>query len=165
MIETSSSPSQGLVQQICDRARPRGRALFGAAMVFAFGVFIYMEASTYAQGSLLRMGPGYFPVVLAWLLMALGVGLVAEALWNDPEEPIQPQFRSTAAIFASVAIFAFCLERYGLLPSVFLSVMVSSLADNRMTVLQGFLTASVLAAASAAIFVWMLGLPLAILTW
>ena len=55
------------------------RDILAGTLFIVIGALALLGARGYPVGSAMRMGPGYFPVVLGWLLVALGalVGLRA----------------------------------------------------------------------------------------
>src|SRR6202012_3963962 len=99
-------------------------------LTVALGVFVLAMAWHYPMGSLLRMGPGFFPSVIAVLIVLLGLALTASprrAQWGPAS--IRIQWRSVLAVAAGVILFAVSLERAGLVPATLLLVLVSSLAE------------------------------------
>jgi hypothetical protein len=58
---------------------PRRDLLAGGTFV-AVGLAFAVASSRYELGSALQMGPGYYPLVLGGLLVALGVGVAVEGL-------------------------------------------------------------------------------------
>ena len=54
--------------------------IIGGLLLTATGLFAVIYAQTYTFGTLSRMGPGYFPVVLGAVLAVLGL-LVAIPAW------------------------------------------------------------------------------------
>jgi hypothetical protein len=68
----------------------RDNLLAGAIFLAFGGLFAYL-ASTYEVGTLLAMGPGYFPMVLGLILAALGVVILATGLLTLRREgPVAP---------------------------------------------------------------------------
>ena len=70
---------------------PRPDLLAGGTFV-AVGLAFAVASSRYELGSALQMGPGYYPLVLGGLLVALGVGVAAEGLFrrrNPRDVPVQ----------------------------------------------------------------------------
>ena len=54
--------------------KPRDRLdLTGGSLMVAVGLFAALYARQYEFGTLARMGPGFFPQVLGWVLVVLGV--------------------------------------------------------------------------------------------
>jgi len=55
----------------------RNQKDFGAGILYlAFGAVGWYIARDYGMGQASRMGPGYFPTVLSFMLMAFGVAAV-----------------------------------------------------------------------------------------
>ncbi|MDT0353012.1 tripartite tricarboxylate transporter TctB family protein [Pseudonocardia charpentierae] len=60
---------------------PRPDLLAGGTFVIV-GLMFVVASSRYELGSALQMGPGYYPLVLGGLLVALGVGVAVEGLFR-----------------------------------------------------------------------------------
>jgi hypothetical protein len=60
---------------------PRPDLLAGGTFV-TVGLAFVVASSRYELGSALKMGPGYYPLVLGGLLVALGVGVAVEGLFR-----------------------------------------------------------------------------------
>ncbi len=60
---------------------PRPDLLAGGTFV-TVGLAFAVASSRYELGSALKMGPGYYPLVLGGLLVALGVGVAVEGLFR-----------------------------------------------------------------------------------
>ncbi|MDO5658443.1 MAG: tripartite tricarboxylate transporter TctB family protein [Paracoccus sp. (in: a-proteobacteria)] len=121
-------------------------------------VAIYAAAS-YDLGSLRRMGPGFFPVMLGGLLAALGLVIALPAFGRAGEEsPVA--LKELAAVLASVALFAFGLYRVGLVPATVASVLVASLAAPRGGVIWRLVLAVVVAGLTVLIFAVLLRMTL-----
>jgi hypothetical protein len=113
--------------------RPSARQdLIGGCLSVALGAFVLVAASNYPMGSLLRMGPGFFPCVIAVLIMLLGSALIVGGLrQNSCASSVRVQWRSILAIGSGIAFFALSLERTGLVPATLGLVLLSSLAEPR----------------------------------
>lgn len=106
--------------------------LIAGLVTVTFGLFALYTAAAYPIGSLLRMGPGLFPCVLAALIVLLGAALVIAAFHPRPRAPsIELRLRPPLMIGAGVSLFALLLERAGLVPATLALVVVSSLAESR----------------------------------
>lgn len=157
--------SSSALERLARHFRDRSKGYAGAAIIIGFGIFALAEASGYPRGSIQRMGPGFFPVALSGLLIIFGFGLVIETCVSRPDPLERPAFRSCLAVLAAIVVFGMALERFGLAPAVMLSVLVSSLADHRVTVRQGVTSSVVLSLLAAGIFVEALGLSIPIVRW
>jgi hypothetical protein len=120
--------------------------------VFAGGIFIAiaglfaMQGLRYEFGTLLQMGPGFFPVVLAVVLAALGVSVVMTGLRKPLEAVDGPvPWRSIVLICLSLAIFAWGARLLGLVPVVLLSTFLAAMASRRNSVASAAAMAVILA--------------------
>lgn len=109
--------------------------------VFAGGIFIAIaglfaiQGLRYDFGTLLQMGPGFFPVVLALVLAALGVSVVVSGLRSSPEPIDGPvPWRSIVLICLSLAIFAWGARLLGLVPVVLVCTFLAAMASRRNSV-------------------------------
>lgn len=132
-----------------------------AGLLFALiGAGILVEAQNYALGTTLRMGPGFFPTAVGGLLVLIGTLLVVKSAW-DPGPRIEPlAWWPALVVLAAIVVFALTLERLGLIVAVVLLVGFTSLAMREVRWLGVAVLAVALAALSAGLFRWLLGLRL-----
>ncbi|MGY6533880.1 MAG: tripartite tricarboxylate transporter TctB family protein [Pararhodobacter sp.] len=149
-------------------ARIDPRAVAGGLLATALGGFALWQGAGYDIGTARRMGPGWFPVALGGLLVAMGLVLALWGMVRRPQasgaeadaESESPDWRALAAIAAGLAAFAALVERAGLVPAVFALVALSSLAAGPPRPLRVALLAGVISALSYLVFRLGLGLPL-----
>ena len=136
--------------------------LFVGAFLIAVAVIALWLTSNLRLGAATRMGPGYMPVALCWILLMLGaaIGVRGFVTQGEPTERWAP--RPLLFICAGIACFALTIERFGLVVAVVAAVLVGSLADPLSRRLETGLLAAGLAAFCSAIFVKALGLPMQI---
>lgn len=118
--------------------------VIGGALMSLIGVAVALYAQRYDMGSLTRMGPGYFPVALGWLLGALGLGIAVPA-WRRQGGLPSVQWRTAALVLGCIGFFAVALPVAGLVPAAAGTVLLSTLADRGATLrfrllLSAFLT-------------------------
>jgi Tripartite tricarboxylate transporter TctB family len=143
-------------------APSRRQDLIGGLLSIAFGLFAMAVASGYPMGSLLRMGPGFFPTMVAALIVLLGLVLTAAALRSRPAGPSADiRLRSVLAIGSGIALFALLLERAGLIPATLVLVLMSSLAESRWRLGRAAALAFAMAAAVYVIFIVILQIHVA----
>jgi hypothetical protein len=134
--------------------------LAGLAFV-GFGLAFAVAALAYDIGDPVRMGPGFFPLLVGVLLAILGV-LIAMTRSNEPdEEPISPPpWRAAALILAALVVFGLTVRGLGLVPAIFVTALLASLASRETKPWAAVLLAVGLTALSIAIFVFALSLRL-----
>lgn len=125
------------------------------------GAFIIYEASGYRMGSLHSMGPGYFPVILGTVMVALAIAITATAQPNTTTQSVEAgQFRGTIFLAAAFGAFALTIESFGLITAVFLAVFLSALANAKTRLVVALALAVATAIFSALIFRVGLGLQI-----
>src|SRR3954463_16764822 len=77
----------------------------------------------YPIGTALRMGTGYVPRLLCWILMALGAAIAVQGLREKdapPERPSWRQLMPIVVVTTSLVAFALAIEQLGLVLSILL---------------------------------------------
>jgi len=146
------------------RARILGSTdLLSGLLFIGFGVAAVYFARGYPMGSAMRMGPAYFPTVLGGLLALLGAALLIRGLIM-PGQPVRsfsvgPLF----LVLLSVVLFAWSVDRLGIIVAVVLVVLVSSVASGRFRWTEVLPLALLMAGLAVALFAKALGLPFKVL--
>lgn len=135
------------------------------AVVVAVGAAIAFGASAYAFGSMLRPGPGFFPLVIAVVLMLMGLGVLAEARRavqaGQPPATGEPiAWRALIGTVAAILVFALSVERIGFVPATLLLIAICGLTERRGDWPMLGAVAVVLAVIGSVVFIWGLGLPI-----
>ena len=82
------------------------RDILAGSFVSMVGLFFAIAGTNYTFGTAARMGPGYMPVVLGWVLCILGLLILVPALFRQGEK-IEVHWDSLAASTAALITFAF----------------------------------------------------------
>ena len=151
-------------------ARLEPQNLVAGTVILAVGVGASIESVHYRIGSPTRMGPGFFPVMLAGALIVLSLAIAVSRdveRWEDgaQEDGAQsaPDVRGWACIIAGMISFIVLAEPTGLAPAAFLTVFVSALGDRRSTIKRAALLAAGITAFAVLLFGYALQLQLPIL--
>lgn len=136
----------------------------GAVVIVAGGA-IAAVAAGYPLGTLLRPGPGFFPLVIAATLSLMGLGVLVETYHNRSDAPpIEAEvpfgWRAVICTTLGVLVFAFGVERIGYIPSALLLIAISGLAERRGDWLSLVLVALFMSVFGTVVFIWGLGLPI-----
>jgi putative tricarboxylic transport membrane protein len=123
-----------------------GLIFIGLALLFG------ASALSLSMGTAARMGPGYFPMMLAITLALLGVLVVVEGLFSGADVPGRTNLRSVVLVAGSVVVFALSIESLGLVPAVALTSFLLSIADRHVELVSAFIVALVLAVFSWLVF-------------
>jgi hypothetical protein len=139
--------------------------LLAGGLLVAIGLWYATYAlGEYSYGSARRMGPGYFPAWVGFLMAGLGAGIAALGLLRRGDAP-RPALRPLFAISAGGLAFAATVETLGLVPAVFCLVLIGTLAESPYRPLRALLLAACLSAIGVALFSWGLGIPLTPFRW
>src|SRR6476661_3373251 len=122
----------------------------------------------YPIGTALRMGTGYVPRLLCWLLLGLGAIVLVQGLREAQDaRPLSSAdvsaLRPVIFVTASLVIFGLSIERLGLVVSILLLIGVGAVAARGLRPLETLAAALVLIILSWGIFI--LGLGLTIPVW
>ena len=139
---------------------------FSGAIFVAFGVAFAAASSQYMVGTLLRMGPGYFPRLLGIILAVMGLAIIGLAVLRlvrpaadvtAPEDQPVPWLRG-ALLLAAVLLFGFVIAGAGLLPTVLVTTFIAALAGQGTTPARAAVIASGITLLCLVIFVFLLRL-------
>ena len=117
------------------RGLPRGLRDVLAGLIFvALGLGFAGGATGYEIGDPVRMGPGYFPLVLGGILAALGAVIAGKGLLAADGEAIGTiPWRAIVLIVAAVIFFGLTVRGLGLIPATFITILLSAVASRRAT--------------------------------
>lgn len=132
---------------------------WGGVMLFATGVAAMALARDYPFGTSLRMGPGYFPMVLGGVLAVFGVLLALRGLRSV--ERIEPGWSLRALIVLPLAFVAFGLlmDYAGFVPALAVLVIASAAAGAEFKLSEVALLTLFMLALCVGVFIFGLGLP------
>lgn len=133
-------------------------------MYFALGAAALWFGAEYPMGTAVRMGPGYFPKVLAGMLVLLGAASLVRS-FITPGEPVTAlALKPLVLVLAGCTLFGVLLPTMGFIVALFVLCLVSAAASDRFgfepKVLLGLLA---LVVCCTLVFVKGLGVPLPLL--
>jgi hypothetical protein len=113
-----------------------------------------------AFGTAGRMGPGYFPTILSWLIIAIGVTLGARAFAIDGPRIEPVQLRPILFVIAAILLFGYLIDAIGLVLTAVLLTMVAAYARRDANLTEALLLGGSLAIFVVLVFVYALSQPL-----
>ena len=145
-------------------AQIRNPKEFGSGLLFvAFGVAAIAIGAAYPVGTAARMGPGYFPRGLAFILIGLGAILILRS-FRDPGTPIvMKDLKPLLIVLGSVVLFGLTVVPLGLVLATVLLIVVSSTASHEFRWKEAVIASVLLSAFVVAAFGYGLKLQLPIL--
>jgi hypothetical protein len=99
-------------------------------MFIGFGLFVLYYGQKLAVGTSVRMGPGYVPHMLSYILLVLGALICVIALYAGGETVEAPKWRPITLVTVGIVAFALLLESFGLFPALVALVVIASLGGD-----------------------------------
>jgi hypothetical protein len=99
-------------------------------MFIGFGLFVLYYGQKLAVGTSVRMGPGYVPHMLSYILLVLGALICVIALYAGGETVEAPKWRPITLVTVGIVAFALLLESFGLFPALVALVIIASLGGD-----------------------------------
>jgi hypothetical protein len=141
-----------------ERRRSAPDVLAGSIFVLIGGAFVAGSLS-YELGTPLRMGPGYFPLLVGAIMAVLGLaivgrGLIAGEVISFGAVP----WRAIAAIVLAVLFFGLTVRHIGFVPASAVTAFLTTMASSHIRLRTAVIVAAGLTAAATLIFVFALQL-------
>ena len=146
------------------RVLTRKNVLAGLMFIGVAALGLWLSRN-YPIGTALRMGTGYVPRLLCWILVGLGAVVLVQGLREaDSDRPAEggalTRLWPILVVTASLIAFGLALERLGLVVAIFLLIGIGSLAARGIKPWEAAATALGLILLSWAIFIEGLGLTI-----
>ncbi len=135
------------------------RDFFGGLMYIVVGVVGFWMARDYPFGSALRMGPGYFPSVLASMMIAFGVAIMLMGFKNNEKIPGNWSIRALIVLPLAMVAFGYLMEEAGFIPAMLVLIPFSAAAGREFKLVEISLLTIGLTILCTLMFIKGLGLP------
>jgi Tripartite tricarboxylate transporter TctB family len=137
--------------------------LLAGTIFVGLGLAFAITSATYELGSLLRMGAGFFPLVLGIIMVVLGILVAVKGFVAGEGADLGPvPWRALVLLVAALLFFGFTVRGLGLVPTLFVSVLLAALAGRGVRVLPAVVIAASLTAMSVFVFVVLLQLRMSL---
>jgi hypothetical protein len=138
---------------------PDSKDFWSGVMLIAIGAVAVFIARDYPFGTALRMGAGFFPVVLGVVLMLFGLTFALRGLRDSAR--IEGNWSLRALIVLPLAFVAFgvLMEHAGFVPAMLALTVGSAAAGTEFRIGEVLALSVLLTALCVALFIWALGLP------
>lgn len=134
--------------------------LAAGVLFVLFGLFFGLQSAGLEIGTALRMGPGYFPLVLSGILLLLGLVIAASAVRTEGDANIGAlAWRGMVFILPAPVFFGLTVQGLGFVPAIFLTTAIAGRASLRMRWPSTLLLATGVTLFATAVFSYGLGLP------
>lgn len=132
---------------------------FAGLLMLAIGAGGFYMALGYPFGTAVRMGPGYFPRVLAGILMAFGLFVLIRGILTSEKVTGKWGWKPLAFITVSLVAFGFVMDRFGLIPALVVMFFVAAFGGHEFKFIEVLILTAVMSAFAVGVFVYGLGLP------
>lgn len=130
------------------------------AIFIAIGLFFGLNAWMNLRiGKAFSMGPGFFPVVLGAILVALGLAIMVTAYGRQPEAFGSVPWRGIGMVMFAVIFFAVTVRGLGMAPSLGIATVVAAMSSGRISLPAAILVSIALTAFCVLVFIYALSLP------
>jgi hypothetical protein len=137
--------------------------LAGGIFVLIGGVFVAGSLG-YDRGTPLRMGPGYFPLLVGVAVAVLGLVILVKGLIAGEDITFGPvPWRAVVLIVSAVVFFGFFVRRLGFVPTALVTSLLTTLASRRVRPLTAVAVSAGLTTAATLIFI--VGLQVRLPLW
>jgi uncharacterized membrane protein len=138
--------------------------VWAGLLLIAIGAAAMFIASNYGFGTALRMGPGFFPIILGAVLILFGLTMLASGLHQPKKIAGASSLRALVILPLALVLFGVLMEHGGFVPAMLVLIFASATATTEFKFVEVLLFSVGLTALSAAVFVWALGLPYPLFT-
>lgn len=133
---------------------------FWAGLMFlGIGAGAIIGARNYPFGTTLRMGPGYFPTMIGWILVAFGLYVMVRGLRSDEKIRSNWSIRALIVLPISMITFGILMEAAGFIPAMAALIFIAVASGREFKFVEVLLLTVFLGTLSIAMFIWGLGLP------
>lgn len=136
----------------------RANALCGAIFI-VLGAAFAVQSYGLELGTAFRMGPGYFPLGLAVVLVLLGGIILFQALRVKGEAIGAVAWRGMVFILPAPVVFGLTVRGLGFVSSIFVACLIACFASRRMGVGWALLLSAAVTLFAWTVFLKGLGLP------
>lgn len=133
--------------------------LVSGGIFVAVGAVFLLLSSKQHIGTASEMGPGYFPILLSFLLIFVGGALVVRSFFVGDAFEVIPRLRPILAVMLGLVGFALLVRPLGFMVASFLGVFLSACGGEKFRWKSALLLSGCLAISTSIIFVKGLGLP------
>lgn len=105
---------------------------WSGGLLLGMGAAALILGNDLRVGTAARMGPGFIPHAIGWILIALGAAIAVEGFARDAEQVVRLHLRPASLIVLSVVVFALLLQPAGLIPATAAMMAISAAAAGQV---------------------------------
>ncbi len=145
----------------------RSRDFWSGLLFMALGLAVLSMARHYPLGTTTRMGPGFFPVMLASLLAILGLIIAVRSFFARKRDAIETiAWKPLLLVVAATVFYGLLVKDAGFIAVTFIAILFAARASRHGGTIPRLILAAGTTLCCTLIFITGLGLPLPLLgTW
>ena len=147
----------------------KNKDLLAGIMFMVIGVVFAVGAYNYQMGTAARMGPGFFPRILGFIMAGLGVIIAGIGLKNQAQfaatEGIGWTWKPVIILTVAVVLFGFTLPTLGLIIAISLLTFISGIAAHDKNYRELAMITVIMCIFCAGVFIWGLKLQMKLFPW
>ena len=147
---------------------PRAAAdsdVLSGCVFMTIGTAAIVAGRNYELGSLSRMGPGFFPLLLGGLLFIIGAVIGGRGLASPRATFAVERFLPIFAIAGSLVAFGLTIPRFGFAAAIAIACAIAMAATNRSSVLERVVLPIELCVFCSLVFIRGIGLAVPLFKW
>lgn len=144
------------------------RDYYAGALIALIGAYTVVQGRSYNIGTLTRMGPGFFPVMIGVALVLVGMAIAVTATFDGQAKVVihsPAQWRGWTCIVAGPSLFIAVGRYLGFAPAIFACVFISALGDRTATLRSSLILATVVTIFGVALFSFILNISFPVWRW
>jgi hypothetical protein len=139
---------------------------FAGLMFIVIGLTaVVIAQKNYPMGTSLNMGPGYFPTVLGGILTAFGLYVMVRGLIKGNRVEGVWAIRPLALVSLGVVAFGFFMDRFGMVPALFVLFFLSAFGGQEFKLKEVFILFVAMTVVSYGLFIYGMRLPYRLFFW
>ena len=138
----------------------RSQDILAGVLFLLIGMGAVAVARDYEMGTVMRMGPAYFPTALGRILYAFGAFLLLRGIARGGAVAVAWGWKPLAFVTLSMLAFGFVITRFGLVPALVAMFFLAAAGGREFRFREVLVLAAVMTAFAVGVFVHVLKLPL-----
>jgi len=138
---------------------PDSKDFWSGVMLIAIGAVAVFIARDYPFGTALRMGAGFFPVVLGVVLMLFGLYFAGRGVRSSTKIEGGWSLRAFVVLPLAFVAFGVLMQHAGFVLAMLALTIGSAAAGSEFRIGEVLALSVLLTALCVALFIWALGLP------
>lgn len=134
-------------------------------LLLFFGIGGLYMAMSYPFGSSLRMGPGYFPRVLAVIIICFGAFILIRGIKTNEKVQGVWGWKPLSYITVAIVAFGYLMDHLGMVPALITMFFIAALGGHEFKFKEIAILSVVMTVFAWGVFIYGLGLPYRLFWW